>query len=99
MEAVARLCKQFGVGHVVNNAYGLQCRETMKRISRAMRVGRIDALVASTDKNFMVPVGGAIIAGQNKDVIEAIGQAYPGRASAAPLMDVFITLLSLGSTG
>jgi O-phospho-L-seryl-tRNASec:L-selenocysteinyl-tRNA synthase len=99
VEAVARLCKQFGVGHVINNAYGLQCRETMKRISRAMRVGRIDALVSSTDKNFMVPVGGAVISGQDKDTIEAIGRAYPGRASSAPLMDVFITLLSLGEKG
>ena len=99
VEAIARLCKQHNVGHVINNAYGLQCSETMKRISRAMRVGRIDALVSSTDKNFMVPVGGAIITGQDEETIDAIGRAYPGRANAAPLCDLLITLLSLGSSG
>ena len=40
----------------------LQCQSTMKKLSRAMRVGRVDAIVQSTDKNFMVPVGGALIA-------------------------------------
>lgn len=53
-EAVARLCSKYEVGHVVNNAYGLQCSATMKLLSRAMRVGRVDAIVQSTDKNFMV---------------------------------------------
>jgi O-phospho-L-seryl-tRNASec:L-selenocysteinyl-tRNA synthase len=54
VEAVARLCSRFKVGHVVNNAYGLQCAATMKAISRAMRVGRVDAVIQSTDKNFLV---------------------------------------------
>ena len=63
-----------GVAHVVNNAYGLQCAGTMRRLARAMRVGRVDAVVQSTDKNFLVPVGGAVIAGADKETIEAIGQ-------------------------
>jgi hypothetical protein len=57
-EVVARLCSKYDVGHVVNNAYGLQCAATMKLLSRAMRVGRVDAIVQSTDKNFMVNNGG-----------------------------------------
>ena len=59
---------------MVNNAYGLQCSPTMKRLSRAMRVGKVDVVVQSTDKNFLVPVGGAVVAGADKAVIEAIGQ-------------------------
>lgn len=37
------------------------------------------AFVQSTDKNFMVPVGGAIIAGFDKDLISFISQTYPGK--------------------
>ena len=33
------------------------------------RVGRLDVFVQSTDKNLMVPVGGAIIAGADKKLI------------------------------
>ena len=32
-------------------------------------------------------------------MIEAIGKTYPGRASVAPVLDVFITLLDLGASG
>lgn len=42
------------------------------------RVGRIDAFVQSLDKNFMVPVGGAIIAGFDEDFIKEISRTYPG---------------------
>ena len=79
VEAIARLCKELDIPHIVNNAYGIQVikvdcilskvthhslllllllffqsSETAKEITRAMRVGRIDAVVSSTDKNFMV---------------------------------------------
>lgn len=62
------------------------------------RKGRVDVFVQSTDKNFMVPVGGTIIAGFDKDFIRKVSQCYPGRASSSPVIDLFITLLSLGST-
>lgn len=42
------------------------------------RVGRIDAFVQSLDKNFMVPVGGAIIAGFDEDFVKEISKMYPG---------------------
>ena len=58
----------------------------------------MDAFVQSTDKNFMVPVGGTIIAGFDKAFISRVSQCYPGRASSSPIIDLFITLLSLGST-
>ncbi|KAM9836702.1 O-phosphoseryl-tRNA(Sec) selenium transferase isoform 1-T1 [Aulostomus maculatus] len=63
------------------------------------RVGRIDAFVQSLDKNFMVPVGGAIIAGFDESFIQDISKMYPGRASASPSLDILITLLTLGVNG
>ena len=57
VDKVAKVCKAFDVYHVINNAYGLQCSKTSKLINRACVVGRVDAIVCSTDKNFLVPVG------------------------------------------
>ena len=97
---VARLCLKHNVRHVVNNAYGVQCSKTCAQIARArFAAGRVDAVVASTDKNFLVPVGGAVVAGNNEDVIDTIGRAYPGRASATPCVDLLATLLGLGRNG
>lgn len=45
---------------------------------KGARVGRIDAFVQSLDKNFMVPVGGAVIAGFNESFIQEISKMYPG---------------------
>ena len=58
---LAVLCERLAVPHIVNNAYGVQSRRVMESIERAARVGRVDAVVQSMDKNFMVPVGGAIV--------------------------------------
>ena len=58
---LAALCDRVGVAHLVNNAYGVQSRRVMEAIDRAARRGRVDAVVQSMDKNFMVPVGGAIV--------------------------------------
>lgn len=99
LEPVARLCAELGVPHLVNNAYGVQCTRCMHLIQQASRVGRLDAFVQSADKNFLVPVGGGLVAGFDKRLVEDIAQTYPGRGSAAPSMDVFITLLSLGQSG
>merc|ERR1711862_286048 len=48
---------------------------------------------------FLVPVGGALIMSPNSDVIESISKNYPGRASASPMIDLFVTLLSMGLKG
>eukprot|EP00760_Papus_ankaliazontas_P018415 PhM_4_TR17480/c0_g1_i1/m.66048/K03341/SEPSECS; O-phospho-L-seryl-tRNASec:L-selenocysteinyl-tRNA synthase len=97
--AIARLCHDTSVPHVINNAYGLQSPHICKRIEAAMTHGRVDAIVQSTDKNFLVPVGGAVIASPSRNVIKAVSEVYPGRASGAPIVDVFITLLGLGRAG
>lgn len=79
----------------------LQASRLCKQISRAWRRGRVDAVVQSTDKNFMVPVGGAIVAagpGQGS-FVDRVNAAYPGRASGSPMLDLLITLLHWGATG
>ena len=43
IDEIARLCKKHCVGHVINNAYGLQCSYITKLINRATVVGRVDA--------------------------------------------------------
>merc|ERR1711865_1304091 len=52
-----------------------------------------------TDKNFLVPVGGAVVTSPSKDIITNIGKLYAGRASGSPTLDLFITMLSMGSNG
>ena len=128
---ISTLCQKYQVGHIINNAYGLQCNYICKQINRACVKGRIDAgqsinesiyiymfifdklrifscsiipvyvllVVQSTDKNFMVPVGGAIITCPDVNTIHHISSLYPGRASMTPVLDMFITLLSMGRQG
>lgn len=43
IDEIARLCKISDVGHIINNAYGLQCPLISKLINRATAVGRVDA--------------------------------------------------------
>ncbi|XP_053886327.1 O-phosphoseryl-tRNA(Sec) selenium transferase [Malaclemys terrapin pileata] len=99
LEELAVICSNYDIPHIVNNAYGVQSSKCMHLIQQGARVGRIDAFIQSLDKNFMVPVGGAIIAGFNDSFILDISKMYPGRASASPSLDVLITLLSLGESG
>ncbi|VDM98682.1 unnamed protein product [Thelazia callipaeda] len=97
--AVGELCKRYGVKHLVNNAYGLQSPECRKRIEEAGSSGYIDAFVQSTDKNFLVPVGGSVVATFSKKALDNIANFYPGRASMVPSRDLLITLLQIGKTG
>eukprot|EP01063_Lacrimia_lanifica_P028744 TRINITY_DN4257_c0_g1_i3.p1 TRINITY_DN4257_c0_g1~~TRINITY_DN4257_c0_g1_i3.p1 ORF type:complete len:555 (+),score=129.08 TRINITY_DN4257_c0_g1_i3:61-1725(+) len=83
---VGRICKEFDVPHVVNNAYGIQSKAIMKQLNAAMEHGRVDAFVQSGDKNFMVPVGGSVIATNRPEVLKKV-------------LDIFITLLSMGRNG
>jgi hypothetical protein len=43
VDEIAVLCKQYDCGHVINNAYGLQCETICKKINRAITIGRVDA--------------------------------------------------------
>lgn len=53
LEGISKLCKERNVPHLINNAYGVQSREIMKKIARATRVGRVDGYVQSTG-NFIL---------------------------------------------
>ena len=99
IDDIGRLCKENGIAHIINNAYGLQCQTTVKLLNRACVVGRVDAIICSTDKNFLVPVGGAIVTSPDEKMIATISKVYAGRASSAPILDLFITLLSMGLSG
>ena len=60
----------------------------------------MDAFVQSCDKNLLVPVGGAVVATfTNKEFLNKVASTYAGRASAAPAIDLLITLLQMGKKG
>jgi O-phospho-L-seryl-tRNASec:L-selenocysteinyl-tRNA synthase len=40
-----------------------------------------------------------VIVSSDKSVIDNVGKVYAGRASSSPIVDLFITLLSMGLTG
>merc|ERR1712007_78350 len=44
VQGVAVVCNKLGVGHVINNAYGLQCGKIMNAVEQASRQGRVDAV-------------------------------------------------------
>jgi len=77
----------------------LQSSKCTHLMEQAAKCGRVDFFVQSTDKNFMVPVGGAIVAGFDENLVNSVAKSYPGRASASPSIDLLITLLSMGKSG
>ncbi|KAJ6634831.1 O-phosphoseryl-tRNA(Sec) selenium transferase [Pseudolycoriella hygida] len=102
ISALSLLAHENNIPHLVNNAYGLQSKRIMKKIGFVYgnnnNNSRLDLIVQSTDKNLMVPVGGAIVAGK-EEWIEKVAKQYAGRASSSQTLDVFMTLLSLGKNG
>eukprot|EP00871_Galdieria_phlegrea_P000039 jgi/Galph1/1035/GphlegSOOS_G5773.1 len=92
---LSHLCEQFNVFHVINNAYGIQSKRFCGLLEAACQF-RVDVIVQSTDKNFMVPVGGAILVSPYSSHLSQIAQIYPGRASAHAHIDLVITLLQMG---
>ncbi|MHA1193478.1 MAG: O-phosphoseryl-tRNA(Sec) selenium transferase [Promethearchaeota archaeon] len=99
IKAISKFAKEHELVHVVINAYGVQSPEWMKIIRSGIDAGRIDAIIQSTDKNVLTPVGGAIIASPYKETINKISQTYAGRASASPIVNFLISMLSLGIEG
>lgn len=99
IKEISKFAKENDLVHVIINAYGVQSPEWMKLIRSAIDAGRVDAIIQSTDKNFLTPVGGAVIASPVKENIAKISQAYAGRASATPVVNFLISMLSLGING
>jgi len=96
VKAIAKLAAGKNVFHIINNAYGVQSRQIMKLICGAIDTGRVDAVVQSTDKNFLTPVGGSIIASPSPSFTETASKLYAGRAAAAPIIQFLAAILSLG---
>ncbi|MHA1270725.1 MAG: O-phosphoseryl-tRNA(Sec) selenium transferase [Candidatus Helarchaeota archaeon] len=96
IKEIAKIAKGHGIYHIINNAYGVQNPYYMKKIQSAIDAGRVDAIIQSSDKNFLTPVGGAIISSPDKKIIENIVEKYAGRASAAPIVQFVAAVLTLG---
>jgi len=96
VKQIARLCADHDIPLVINNAYGVQSQEIMKQIRSAIDAGRVDAVIQSSDKNFMTPVGGSIVVSPKSEIVAWISDSYAGRASAAPVIQTLTALLSLG---
>ncbi|MCK5264853.1 MAG: O-phosphoseryl-tRNA(Sec) selenium transferase, partial [Candidatus Thorarchaeota archaeon] len=58
--------------------------------------GRVDAVIQSSDKNFLAPIGGSIVVSQNPEIIKWTADTYAGRATAAPVIQTLAALLALG---
>ena len=65
-------------------------------LNKADKVGEVSLIISSTDKNFMVPVGGAFIYSFKENLVQKVKKNYPGRASIGPLLDLFISFLEMG---
>lgn len=99
IKEISKLAREKDLVHIIINAYGVQSPEWMKLIRSAIDAGRVDAIIQSTDKNFLTPVGGSLIASPAKENIIKISQTYAGRASATPVVNFLISMLSLGING
>lgn len=97
---ISQLCKKYSIAHIINSAYGATSDRACNLLNGAVSGnGRVDAAVMSLDKNFLVPVGGAIVFGPEKEIIERISGRYAGRAGHSHIIDLFITLIGLGREG
>ena len=99
IKEISKFAKDRDLVHIIINAYGVQSPEWMKLIRAGIDAGRVDAIIQSTDKNMLTPIGGAVIASPREEIITKISQAYAGRASATPVVNFLISMLSLGVKG
>ena len=56
-------------------------------------------MVSSSDKNLLTPIGGGIVYSKDRDFLREVSLSYPGRACATPVVNILISLLSLGMKG
>lgn len=96
VKEIAKLAREHNIAHIINNAYGVQHPSFMKQIYAATSAGRVDFIIQSTDKNFLTPVGGSVVAAFTKGTINELTSQYAGRATAAPVVQFLAAALSLG---
>ena len=99
IKEISKFANDKNLIHLIINAYGIQSPDWMKLIRAGIDAGRVDAIIQSTDKNVLTPIGGAIIASPHEEIIIKVSQAYAGRASATPVVNFLISMLSLGIKG
>lgn len=97
VKEVSKICAEKNTPLIINNAYGVQSEEVMRSVRSAIDAGRVDAVLQSSDKNFLSPVGGSIIVSPNRQVVDWAAETYAGRATAAPLVQVLCALLVTGA--
>jgi O-phospho-L-seryl-tRNASec:L-selenocysteinyl-tRNA synthase len=93
---ISKICAETDTPLIINNAYGVQSQKVMSEIRAAIDAGRVDAVVQSSDKNFLAPVGAAIVVTPKKDFTDSIADTYAGRATAAPVVQTLAALLAIG---
>jgi O-phospho-L-seryl-tRNASec:L-selenocysteinyl-tRNA synthase len=96
VKEIAKACASNNTPLVINNAYGVQSETVMSEIRAAVDAGRVDAVVQSSDKNFLAPVGASIVVTPKKEFIDSIADTYAGRATAAPVVQTLAALLAIG---
>lgn len=98
VKEIAKLCDEHNTPLVINNAYGVQSQVVMNQIKSAIDAGRVDAIIQSSDKNFLCPIGGSIVVSPEPKIIDWVSDTYAGRASASPIVQTLASILSLGIT-
>ena len=96
IKEIAKLAQKHNLVHIINNAYGLQSDSIVQLIRSAIDSGRVDAIVSSTDKNFLCPVGGSVVYGPADSLQDQVSKVYAGRATATPYVQLLISLLAMG---
>ncbi|MFW9982171.1 MAG: O-phosphoseryl-tRNA(Sec) selenium transferase [Candidatus Thorarchaeota archaeon] len=93
---ISRSCAEKDIPLIINNAYGVQSDRVMSEIRAAIDAGRVDAVVQSSDKNFLTPVGASIVVTPSKEFTDSVADTYAGRATAAPVAQTLAALLAIG---
>ncbi len=96
VKEIAKACAERDIPLVINNAYGVQSERVMSEIRAAVDAGRVDAVVQSSDKNFLAPVGASIVVTPKENFIDSIADTYAGRATAAPVVQTLAAMLAIG---
>ena len=92
---IAKICEEYNIPHIINGAYAIQSKHYIDMLRKALKY-RVDAVVSSSDKNLLTPIGGGIIYSKDESILKKISKSYPGRACASPIVNMLISLLAIG---
>ncbi len=95
IEEIAKICEEYDIPHIINGAYAIQNKFYINKLNKAFKY-RVDAVVSSSDKNLLTPIGGGIIYSKDRKFLNEVSYCYPGRACATPIVNILVSLLSMG---